>query len=124
MLYYSRQVPATFNFQLSTFNFDMTLENLIASAKQKSASDLHIEAGMPVAFRVRGTLHLSGQPISARNALDMVKKLCNPEQWASFLERRSCDFSKAIEGVRCRINVLQSSREVCPTHDLKPQLAQ
>ena len=32
--------------------------------------------------------------------------------WPHFLERRSYDLSKTIEGVRCRINVLQSSRGV------------
>lgn len=90
----------------------MTLESLVSLAKQNNASDLHIEAGMPVAIRVRGTLRFLGQPISARHALDMVKKLLNPEQWSSFLERRSYDFSRPIERVRCRINVLQSSRGV------------
>ena len=90
----------------------MTLETLVALAKQNSASDLHVESGMPVALRVRGTLHLTGQPISSRSALNMVKKLLNQEQWSSFMERRSHDFSKTIEGVRCRINVLQSSRGV------------
>jgi twitching motility protein PilT len=34
------------------------------------------------------------------------------EQWPVFLERHSFDLSKTIAGVRCRINVLQTSRGV------------
>jgi twitching motility protein PilT len=42
----------------------------------------------------------------------MAKEVIGAEQWPHFLERRSHDLSRTIQGVRCRINVLQSSRGV------------
>ncbi|MDB6029555.1 MAG: Twitching motility protein PilT [Verrucomicrobiales bacterium] len=90
----------------------MTLDALIASARENGASDLHLEAGLPAALRVRGSLRISGDPIPAKTILDAARELIGAEQWPVFLERRSFDLSKNIQGVRCRINVLQSSRGV------------
>jgi twitching motility protein PilT len=44
--------------------------------------------------------------------LEWARELIGPDQWPHFLERRSFDLSKTIRGVRCRINVLHSSRGV------------
>ena len=41
----------------------MELDSLIESAAANGASDLHLEAGMPAALRVRGALRLSGEPV-------------------------------------------------------------
>jgi twitching motility protein PilT len=90
----------------------MELESLIESAAANGASDLHLEAGMPAALRVRGALRVTGEPITPKTLLDMARTLIGESQWPAFLERRSYDLSKTIRGVRCRINVLQSSRGV------------
>ena len=90
----------------------MELESLIESAAANGASDLHLEAGMPAALRVRGTLRVAGEPISPKPLLDMARTLIGEGQWPVFLERRSYDLSKTVRGVRCRINVLQTSRGV------------
>jgi twitching motility protein PilT len=90
----------------------MELESLIESAAANGASDLHLEAGMPAALRVRGALRVTGEPIAPKTLLDMARTLIGESQWPAFLERRSYDLSKTIRGVRCRINVLQSSRGV------------
>ncbi len=90
----------------------MTLASWIGMAKRQGASDLHLEGGMPVTVRIRGTLHMVGEPVAPQVLLQMTKDLLNPTQWATFVERRSYDLSKTIERVRCRINVLQSSRGV------------
>jgi twitching motility protein PilT len=44
--------------------------------------------------------------------MDMARTLIGENQWPVFLERRSFDLSKTVRGVRCRINVLQTSRGV------------
>ena len=44
----------------------MELESLIESAAGNGASDLHLEAGMPAALRVRGALRVPGEPIRAQ----------------------------------------------------------
>ncbi len=90
----------------------MELESLIESAAANGASDLHLEAGMPAALRIRGALRVAGEPIAPKTLLDMARTLIGETQWPAFLDRRSFDLSKTVRGVRCRINVLQSSRGV------------
>ncbi|HKW28264.1 MAG TPA: PilT/PilU family type 4a pilus ATPase [Verrucomicrobiae bacterium] len=90
----------------------MELESLIESAAANGASDLHLEAGMPAALRVRGALRVAGEPIAPKTLLDMARALIGESQWPAFLERRSYDLSKTVRGVRCRVNVLQTSRGV------------
>ncbi len=90
----------------------MELESLIESAAGSGASDLHLEAGMPAAVRVRGALRVAGEPIAPKLLMEAARTLIGEIQWPVFLERRSFDLSKTIRGVRCRINVLQTSRGV------------
>src|SRR5262245_41734555 len=90
----------------------MDLDSLVALAQSNGASDLHLEPGLPAALRIRGSLRTMGDPLPGETLLELAQKAIGPEQWPHFLERRSHDFSKTIHGVRCRINVLQSSRGV------------
>lgn len=90
----------------------MDLESLIGSAAAAAASDLHLEPGLPAALRVRGSLRTTGEPLSPPLLLDLARSVIGEENWPRFLERRSFDMSKTIQGVRCRINILQSARGV------------
>src|SRR3954463_14181165 len=90
----------------------MNLESLVAAAQQQGASDLHLEAGLPCAMRIRGTLRTAGEPLSAQTLLAFARDIIGEGQWSHFLERRSADLSKTIHGVRCRINILQTSRGI------------
>src|SRR5258707_8759972 len=90
----------------------MDLDSLVALAASTGASDLHLEAGLPAALRIRGALRTTGEPIPGKFLLEAAQEVIGHEQWPRFLERRSFDMSKTIQGVRCRINVLQSSRGV------------
>ena len=63
-------------------------------------------------LRVRGVLRTTGEPLPAKLLLEMARGLIGDEQWPRFLEQRSFDLSKTIHGVRCRINVLQTSRGI------------
>ncbi len=90
----------------------MNLETLIATAVENGASDLHLEANLPSAMRIRGALRIGGDPVSAKTLLEMARQVIGPEQWPHFLERRSFDLSRTIHGVRCRINVMQTARGV------------
>jgi twitching motility protein PilT len=90
----------------------MDLESLVKSAFSNGASDLHLEAGLPPALRIRGALRTSGEPIPGKLLMEMARGVVGEEQWPRLLERRSFDLSKTIAGVRCRINVLQSSRGI------------
>ncbi len=90
----------------------MDLESLVSLALHNGASDLHLEAGLPAAIRVRGALRTTGEPLPAKLLMEMAHQVMGEELWSHFLERRSADFSKTIHGARCRINILQTSRGV------------
>lgn len=90
----------------------MDLHSLIATAKANGASDLHLEPGLPAAIRVRGSLRPVGAPLPGKMLLESAQEIIGTANWKHFLERGSCDLSRQIQGVRCRINVLQTSRGV------------
>jgi twitching motility protein PilT len=90
----------------------MDLESLIDLAAGNGASDLHLESGLSPALRVRGALRVAGDAIPGKALAEMARSLIGEEQWPAFLERRSFDLSKTIRGVRCRINILNTSRGV------------
>src|SRR5690349_23422139 len=90
----------------------MDLESLVGLAANNGASDLHLESGLPAAVRVRGALRTTGEPLPSKLLLEMARQTIGEENWPHFLERRSWDLSKTVQGVRCRINVLQTSRGV------------
>ena len=90
----------------------MDLESLISAAAASGASDLHLESRMPPATRVRGALRVAGEPVAPQILTEMARALIGEEQWPFFLERRSFDLSRTIGGIRCRINILQTSRGI------------
>jgi len=90
----------------------MDLESLVKVAADNGASDLHLEAGLPAAMRIRGALRTSGDPLAPNLLLEMARRTIGEEEWPRFLEQKSFDGSKTIHGARCRINILQTSRGV------------
>ncbi len=88
----------------------MDLESLIGQAAGLGASDLHLESGLSPAVRIRGTLRVAGEAIPANVMAEMARQLLSEEQWQVFLQQRSFDLSRTIQGVRCRINILRTSR--------------
>ena len=90
----------------------MDLDSLVGLAQSHGASDLHLEAGLPAALRVRGALRTIGEPLPGALLLENAHQVIGEEHWHEFLERRSFDLSKTIHGVRCRINVLHTARGV------------
>jgi twitching motility protein PilT len=90
----------------------MDLDSLIGLALENGASDLHLEAGLPAALRVRGTLRTVGEALPAKHLQEMARGVLTDDAWSVFEERRSYDLSRTIQGTRCRINILQSARGV------------
>lgn len=88
------------------------LEPIIAKGRQLGASDIHLEAGLPLAFRVRGRLNSVGEPVAGGRILSTAKRLLGPDGWQAFLVKRSADLSTSIAGVTCRVNIFQTSRGV------------
>src|SRR5258706_7210498 len=90
----------------------MDWESLVGLAASNGASDLHLEAGLPAALRIRGALRTSGEPVPAELLMQFARGIIGEEQWPHFLERRSHDMSRTIRGVRCRIKIMQPARGV------------
>jgi len=90
----------------------MRLAPFVTQAAAAQASDLHLEPGLPAALRVRGQLRTAGAPLGARELLDLAREVVGQDRWPELLERRSCDLAATVAGVRCRINVLCTSRGV------------
>lgn len=90
----------------------MHLASFVAQAAAVLASDLHLEPGLLAAQRVRGQLRPEGAPLGARELLELAREAVGEERWPELLARRSCDLARTVEGVRCRINVLCTSRGV------------
>lgn len=90
----------------------MDLDALVSSAANTGASDLHLEAGLPAAIRVRGTLRTVGEAIPGKELQEAAQLVIGEGQWPEFVERRSFDFSRTIHGVRCRFNIFQTSRGI------------
>jgi twitching motility protein PilT len=88
------------------------LESLVQKAKELGASDLHLEGGLPAAVRVQGDLRMVGDPLAPATLSGIAHELLDGDDWSRFVEQGAFDLSKAIAGVRCRINVLHSSRGV------------
>ncbi len=90
----------------------MDLESLVSLAASNGASDLHLEAGLPAALRIRGELRTTGEPLPASLLLEMARKAIGEEEWPRFLEQRSFDCSRNFQGVRSRLNVFHTCRGV------------
>src|SRR5688572_29272055 len=89
---------------------EMNLSTIIAAARERRASDVHLEAGLPLALRVASNLQITGDPLSAEAVSAMARQVVGEDLWPEFLQRGSSDLSRTIEGVRCRINVMQTAR--------------
>jgi twitching motility protein PilT len=88
------------------------LDSLIAAANRQGASDLHLEPGLPAAIRVRGALRTVGEPLPGKLLLELAHEAIGQHEWPHFVEQRSADFSRTVGGVRCRFNVMHTSRGI------------
>jgi twitching motility protein PilT len=90
----------------------VNLRALISLAKTENASDLHLEPGLAPMLRVRSQLRAVGDPLAPALSVEWARETIGPDQWNSFVERRSIDLSRTIEGLRCRFNIFHTSRGV------------
>ncbi|MEJ2285240.1 MAG: PilT/PilU family type 4a pilus ATPase [Desulfobacterales bacterium] len=88
------------------------INELIEIAKAKGASDLHLEPGLPIVYRISGKLEIQGEPVSSETLNTLAQQIVNNENWAAFLSKGSFDTSMNIQNVRCRINVLRTNRGI------------
>ena len=88
----------------------MKLSTIVSIARDRRASDIHLEPGLPAALRISSQLQTFGEPISRDDLSAMALEVLGDALWTEFQQRGSEDISRTIEGVRLRINVMQTSR--------------
>ncbi len=86
----------------------MTLENLLQAAVDKTASDLHLVAGLPPTLRVDGSLVEldKAKPLTGEEIKEMVFAILDDRRKKKFEEERELDLSYEIKDVsRFRVNL-------------------
>jgi twitching motility protein PilT len=89
------------------------LNQIVQSAINLSASDLHLSVGLPPILRVDGELRRQNEEILTNNEIiEFAKKLTTETEWNSFQEKGEVDFSFSNEEhQRFRVNLfLQSGK--------------
>lgn len=103
------------NQQLSTgipFSNMISLMHLLDCCLTQQASDLHVSAGTPPAFRQQGDIHyLSETPLSSQEALHLIQASMNARQFETFNQHREVDYTFDLEGrARYRVNAFQQHK--------------
>ncbi|MGH8287582.1 MAG: type IV pilus twitching motility protein PilT [Steroidobacteraceae bacterium] len=88
----------------------MSLKDWIQKGRELGASDLHLETGTPVVFRIRGELMPFGEPVGGGRVSELGQELLGAEAWNHFLERGSADVSMMAGGLRCRVSLFRTIR--------------
>jgi len=83
-----------------------TINDILRTAMEAKASDVHINVGLPPMFRVHTVLKPSDFPIvTAEGAMRILREILSERRLAEFEEKRDADFSYEIAGVgRFRVN--------------------
>jgi len=85
----------------------MTIDDLLRTAVQKRASDLHLTAGLPPRLRIDGTLvSLPVPPLDADQSKALAYQMLTPEMILQFERTKEMDTAYSIKGLsRFRVNL-------------------
>ena len=84
------------------------LDHVLGAARQLGASDVHLKAGLPPVFRIKGDLRTlrDTPPLTADVIGTFAVNLMNETQRAAFDKHHDCDLSYGTpDGVRYRVNI-------------------
>jgi len=90
----------------------MSLKDWIQKGRELGASDLHLETGTPVVFRIRGELTAFGEPVGGGRLSELSQEVLGADAWSRFLERGSADVSMVAGGLRCRVSLFRTIRGI------------
>jgi twitching motility protein PilT len=86
----------------------MDIFNLVADAKAKNASDLHVSENSQPMFRINGQIEWidGGDPLKSSDIKEFLEKVTTQEERDKFYKEKELDFGYTIDGVtRLRGNV-------------------
>ncbi|MEZ4390107.1 MAG: PilT/PilU family type 4a pilus ATPase [Polyangiales bacterium] len=100
------------------------LDRLLADARERGASDVHLTVGEPPWFRLNGQLErVEHPPLDAKTTREWVLEILDPTRRASFEEHGEIDFCHAIPGVgRYRANAFVQRLGTCASFRSIPNL--
>ncbi|MDX8419756.1 PilT/PilU family type 4a pilus ATPase [Stecheria sp. CLA-KB-P133] len=85
-----------------------SLEQIVALAKEKGASDIHIAAGVPVKLRIDGQLENMDDEIVTGQDCDDYARLLDPKGFDGISRIGESDGAVQIDGSRIRINLYRT----------------
>lgn len=105
----------------------MTIDEMILEARQRQCSDIHLSEGMPVYYRIHGTLHKA--PLVEEEAREMILTMLDENQKGQLRSGRDLDFAvESSDGNRQRVNIFRQQGSLAATirllNDKIPSLAE
>src|SRR5205807_6147175 len=86
------------------------LDHVLGAARQLGASDVHLKAGLPPVFRIKGDLRTlrDTPPLTAEVIATFALNLMNERQRKTFEDAHDVDLAyNTPDGVRYRVNIFQ-----------------
>lgn len=85
----------------------MTIEEILLFAAKQTASDVHLQTGLPPVLRIHKELvYLDSEPLTPENTAEMMYSIMTDRQKGLLKEKLEHDFSYGIKGIaRFRVNV-------------------
>ncbi|MCJ7835754.1 type IV pilus twitching motility protein PilT [Cuneatibacter sp. NSJ-177] len=94
----------------------MTIEEMILEARAKGCSDIHLSEGMPVFYRIDGTLAEAGLPLGEKEIRSMILNALSEEQQKRLASGQDVDFAiQTPDGCRQRVNVFRQQKKLAAT---------
>jgi twitching motility protein PilT len=118
----NRAAPSSQQNQQHTAESLASLDQLLAQAVRKTASDLLLIAGAPACLRIGGSLTTHGQPLEAEEIRKLLLPLLTADQNQELQRAKSVDLCFSREGIgRFRANVHHQRGTVAGSIRLLPE---
>jgi twitching motility protein PilT len=90
------------------------LNDILKTAVESKASDVHITVGLPPLFRIHTVVTPSDYPmVTADGSIKLAREMMSERQWKDFEEHRDADFSYEINSCgRFRVNAHYQRKSV------------
>lgn len=89
------------------------MNDLVAYARERKTSDIHLNVGSPTMFRIHGKLVPCDLPLSDEYVSYLIYSMFDDEQKQLFESGEDLDFAlSAPDGSRARVNVLRSKGQI------------
>lgn len=91
----------------------ISLDKIVADAASHGASDVHIAPGLPVRYRIDGSLEDANTSVLSPQACeDLVRKAAG-DDYSRIAHIGELDMAGTYAGTRCRLNLYRSRGNVC-----------